>query len=66
MARGLQAGRGAPCTVVSSADRGRPSPASGLAVALAGSKVSREEYTRSLHTDVRDADREQEPPSLSS
>ena len=65
-AGGLQAGRGAPCTVVSSADRGRQSPASGLAVRSAGSKVPKEEYMRSLHTDVREADREQEPPSLSS
>lgn len=44
--------------MVSSADRG-------LAVGSAGSKVPKE-YTRSLLTDVREADREQEPPSLSS
>lgn len=52
-------GGGAACTVVSSADRG-------LAVESAGSKVLREEYMRSLHTDVQEADREQDPPSLSS
>lgn len=66
VAGGLQAGRGAPCTVVSSADRGRQSPALALAAGSAGSKVPKEEYMRSLHTDVQEADREQEPTSLSS
>lgn len=66
VAWGPRAGGGAPCTVVSSADRGRQSPASGLAVGSAGGKVPKEEDMRSLHTDVQEADREQKPPSLSS
>lgn len=65
VAWGLQADRGAPCTVVSSAERGRQSPTLGREVRVVGSKVLRED-TRSLHTDVQEADREQEPPSLSS
>lgn len=52
--------------VVSSADQGRQSPALVLALGAAGSKVLREVDRRSLHTDVQEADREQEPPSLSS
>ena len=51
---------------VSSADQGRQAPELVLAVGTAGNKVLREEDRRSLHTDVREADREQEPPSLSS
>lgn len=52
--------------VVSSADQGRQSPALVLALGLVVSKVPREEDRRSLHTDVQEVDREQEPPSLSS
>ena len=52
--------------MVSSADRGRQSPAPGLAVGVAGSTAPGQEDTQSLHTDVREADGEQEPPSLSS
>lgn len=52
--------------VVSSADQGRQSPVLVRAVRVAGSRVPREEDRRSLHTDVQEADKEQEPPSLSS
>lgn len=59
-------GMGAPYIVVSSADQGRQSPALVLAVGVVGSKVPREEDRWSLHMEVREVDREQEPPSLSS
>lgn len=66
MAWGPHVGTGAPHMVVSSADQGRQSPALVRAVRVVGSKVPREEDRRSLHTDVQEADKEQEPPSLSS
>lgn len=59
-------GTGAPHTVVSSADQGRQSPELILGLGVAGSKAPRDEDRRSLHTDAQEADREQEPPSLSS
>lgn len=66
VAWGLHVGRGAPHMVVSSADQGRQSPVLVLVVGATGNKVPREEDRWSLHTDVQEADREQEPPSLSS
>lgn len=64
LAWGSHAGRGTPHTVVSSADRGRQSPAPGLALGVAGSKVPREQEVRSLHTDVQEVPREQDARSL--
>lgn len=64
VAWGPPRGRGTPHMVVSSADQGRQSPALVLACGALGSKVPREADRRSLHTDVQEADREQEPPSL--
>lgn len=66
LAWGSHAVRGTPHTVVSSAERGRQCPALGLAFGVAGSTAPREEDTQSLHTDVQEVDREQDPPSLSS